>query len=261
MEHGNSIKVNAIPALKDNYVWALVDETNKTVVIVDPGEAKPVLDFISSHGLKPLGILITHHHWDHVNGIGEIKKQFDIPVYGPATEDVPLTTALVRDNDVVTIPDFPVRFKAMYIPGHTKGHIAYHAPQMLFCGDTLFAAGCGRLFEGTPEQMTKSLGRMTALPDDTRIYCAHEYTLNNLAFAQTVEPDNANIKTRIEQVAALRDQGKPSLPSVLKEEKATNPFLRCDSRQLIENVEKYAGQTLGDPVSVFTWLRKWKDNF
>src|SRR3990167_2282045 len=241
MGNVNAVNVVAIRALKDNYIWLLVDESQKTAVIVDPGEAKPVLDYLAAQALTPLAILITHHHWDHVNGITEIKDRFDIPVYAPATEDVPLVTTQVHEDADVNVPDFPVSFKALFIPGHTKGHIAYYAPGMLFCGDTLFAAGCGRLFEGTASQMAASLQKILSLPNDTKIYCAHEYTLSNLSFAATVEPDNRHIQERIVHVTRLREQDLPSLPSSVQDEKDTNPFLRCTSPQVIASAEKYAG--------------------
>jgi hydroxyacylglutathione hydrolase len=249
-----------VPTLKDNYVWVMIDADHHTALVIDPGEAKPVIAFLKQQHLTLIGILITHHHWDHTNGIAELKNNDDVPVYGSENEKVMTITQLVREPDKVSLPNFPT-FHVMAIPGHTLLHIAYYAKGLLFCGDTLFAAGCGRLFEGTALQMYTTLQKIASLPDETRIYCAHEYTLDNLRFAATVEPGNQQIAERFHQVSELRKQHLPSLPSVLSIEKETNPFLRCDSPELIANVEKYAGQKLNKPVDVFTWLRKWKDNF
>lgn len=256
----NTIRVEPIRALKDNYVWAIVDSEQHAAIIVDPGEAMPVIDFLDKQKLSLRAILITHHHWDHVNGIAEILAQHNAPVYGPANEDIPHLTHPLSSATTVNINGFP-ELKVLEIPGHTSGHIAYYAPDMLFCGDTLFAAGCGRIFEGTAAQMYDSLQKIAALPAHTGIYCGHEYTLNNLRFAQTVEPDNKNIAERIKQVTELRDNHLPSLPSLLSEELTTNPFLRCDSFDIKATLEKQHSTELQDPVAVFAVLRKLKDRF
>jgi len=235
--------ITPIPALKDNYIWAIMNRTNNTVLIVDPGEAEPVNAFLHEHKLTLAGILLTHHHWDHTNGVASLGKQHHVPVIGPEKDRIAGLTRAVKEGDEVNIDGFPFTFKVMEIPGHTLGHIAYYSRGMLFCGDTLFAAGCGRIFEGTPPQMFATLQKLAALPDDTNVYCAHEYTVNNLRFAELAEPDNATIQKRMQKVRELRDQHLPSLPSTLGEEKATNPFLRCDT------------------VDEFTRLRKWKDDF
>lgn len=253
--------VFAIPALHDNYIWAIGEKNLKNVVIVDPGEAAPVEDFLKQHHFTLSGILITHHHWDHTNGIMELISRWKVPVWGPAQEDVKGVTVPVQEPDVITLTPFSLTSRVLNIPGHTKGHIAYYMKGMLFCGDTLFAAGCGRLFEGSAEQLFSSLQKIAALPDDTDIYCAHEYTLHNLQFAELVEPGNKNIQEKIIRVNEWRKKGLPSLPSTLAEEKNTNPFLRCDSPEVIASVERYADRPLKDKLSVFTWLRKWKDQF
>lgn len=254
------LTIHPIPALKDNYIWAITDSDHQQTVIVDPGEAKAVEDFLREQHLTLKAILITHHHWDHMNGVMELKNHYHVPVIAP-NENIPGATRRVSENDVVTIPNFPLHLKVFEIPGHTLGHVAYYTPSMLFCGDTLFSSGCGRIFEGTPVQMYASLLKITALPNATQIYCAHEYTLNNLRFAETVEPGNKKIAERIKTVSAMRDNHQPSLPSTLSDEKETNPFLRCDSPEIIANVERYANQSLSNPIAVFTWLRKWKDTF
>ncbi len=250
-----------IPILSDNYVWTLLDTNQPTAVIVDPGEAKPVIHFLKQHELTLCGILITHHHWDHTGGIAELKNQYDIPIYGPANETIDGLSVPLQPDQIIQLKSFPLTLQVIGIPGHTLGHVAYYSPGILFCGDTLFAAGCGRVFEGTAAQMYASLQKIAALPDNTKIYCAHEYTLNNLRFAEQVEPENKKIKERLVRVSDLRKKNLPSLPSLLKEEKETNPFLRCDSPELIANVEKHAGETLSTPVEVFTELRTWKDGF
>lgn len=253
------INIFPIHSLQDNYVWTITDTKNNSSLIVDPGEAAPVLDYIQKHNLSLLAILITHHHWDHTNGINEILNYKNVPVYGPAIENIPHLTHPLNDGDHIEIPEFPLNFKVLEIHGHTAGHIAYYTPNMVFCGDTLFAAGCGRLFEGTAMQMFSSLQKLSALPDETKVYCAHEYTLKNLHFAEIVEPGNKKIAERILHVKKLRENNSPSLPSVMKKEKETNPFLRCEVGEVIANVEKHAGKKLVNALEVFTELRKWKD--
>lgn len=256
-----TITVYPLPILKDNYVWILIDKSKKAALVVDPGEARPVSDFLNQHHLKLWAILLTHHHGDHTNGVGALQQACDGNVFGPLNDQISTVTHPVTGNDAVNIAGFPISFEVMDIPGHTLGHIAYYTKGMLFCGDTLFAAGCGRIFEGTPAQMYDTLQKIAALPEDTKIYCGHEYTLNNLKFAETVEPSNLAIKQKIASVTALRDQGKPTLPSTMADEKATNPFLRCTSKELIASVEKHVGHSLPTPLEVFTALREWKNAF
>ncbi|VVC74911.1 Hydroxyacylglutathione hydrolase [Aquicella siphonis] len=256
-----NIVIEPVRTLKDNYVWTLINHKQLTAVIVDPGEARPVIDFLNNRQLSLLAILVTHHHWDHTGGIAEILNHFDAPVYGPAEEKIPQITHRVSEGTQINITGFPVKLQTLEIPGHTSGHVAYYGGQMLFCGDTLFAAGCGRIFEGTPAQMYSSLQKLAALPDDTLVYCAHEYTLNNLRFAKTVEPGNLAIEKRMEKVEKLVNKNLPSLPALLNEEKETNPFLRCHLPEIKSAVERRQYQHLNDPVAVFAALRKWKDNF
>ncbi|EKD70455.1 MAG: Hydroxyacylglutathione hydrolase [uncultured bacterium] len=253
------MEIIPITALKDNYIWAIIDSQKKSALVVDPGEAKPVIDFLKQQQLTLVGILITHHHWDHTNGITELKEKFNIPVIGSAKENVSGVTKSVKEPDMIDLNN--KIFYVLDIPGHTLGHIAYYGLNSIFCGDTLFSAGCGRLFEGTPEQMYMTLQKMAALPDVTKIYCGHEYTQNNLRFSLTVEPSNQDSIERLKFVNELRSQHLPTLPSTLKIEKLTNPFLRCDSSELIENVEKFTKKKLSHPIEVFQWLRKWKDEF
>jgi hydroxyacylglutathione hydrolase len=265
-EQGNQLKnllkgpmIKPILALKDNYIWAIINEAQQSVVIVDPGDAQPVLQFLSANHLSLEAIFITHHHWDHTNGIADLKSIYDVPVFASAKEKIHAATFPLNDNDEFGTAAY--HFKVLAIPGHTLGHIAYYSPGIVFTGDTLFAAGCGKLFEGTAEQMHHSLLKLAALPDDTQVYCGHEYTLNNLHFANTVDPSNQSIVERISKVKEMRDQNLPSLPSTIAEEKATNVFLRCDQPAIIHAAEKYIGHTLHDPVEVFASLRKWKDTW
>ncbi|MBA3661495.1 MAG: hydroxyacylglutathione hydrolase [Gammaproteobacteria bacterium] len=252
--------ITPIPTLKDNYVWTIINQESREAIIVDPGEAGPVQDFLEAEKLSLVAILITHHHWDHTNGIKAFKSE-GIEVYGPNNESIEGLTHRNQDDEVLSFKAFHLQFKCIAIPGHTLDHIAYYGDGMLFCGDTLFSAGCGRVFEGTAAMMFKALEQFKNLPDATAVYCAHEYTQANLRFAHTVEPSNHAIQRRILAVDALRAQNLPTLPSTIEIEKATNPFFRCDVSELIKNVEDYAGEKLNTPLEVFTWLRKWKDNF
>src|SRR5882762_5880390 len=248
-----------IRAFKDNYVWTLRNATHAAVV--DPGEARPVLEYLSRENLRLAAILATHHHPDHVGGIAELVAMRSVPVYGPRKEPIPTLTRPVSEGDRVRIPELGVDFSVIDIPGHTRAHIAYYGAGSLFCGDTLFACGCGRLFEGTAEQMYASLQKLRALPDETKVYCGHEYTLANIGFAKTIEPDNAALKQREERDQRLRAAGKPTLPSTLGEEKATNPFLRCLEPAVVESANKYLGARIADPVRVFAAIRDWKNRF
>jgi hydroxyacylglutathione hydrolase len=255
----NKMKIVPLKAFKDNYIWTLRTATHAAVV--DPGEAAPVLDYLASEGLALAAILATHHHPDHVGGIAEILRSHRCPVYGPRNEPIPTLTHPVSEGDVVRIPELGAEFTVLDIPGHTRAHIAYYGLESLFCGDTLFACGCGRVFEGTPEQMFASLGKLLALPDQTKVYCGHEYTLANMQFAKAVEPANAALAEREKRDQALRDRGLPTLPSTLGDEKATNPFLRCREPAVVESANKYLGKRIGDPVSVFSAIRQWKNVF
>lgn len=255
------IEIRPIAALKDNYIWIIVNIQQQCALVVDPGDAMPVLAYLNQHQLSLRGILITHHHWDHVNGVAGLIKHYPVPVYGSIHSQFSGLTHRLTENEVIQVNDFFPPYQIIPIPGHTLDHIAYYADNTLFCGDTLFAGGCGRLFEGSAEQLYTSLQKMAMLPDHTEVYCAHEYTLANLRFAHEVEPSNHQILERMEQVQALRKQNIPSIPSLLLEEKQTNPFLRCDVEEIIQQTERHVQHTLSNPLAVFTALRAWKNNF
>ena len=251
------LEIVPVGAFKDNYVWTL--RKGNFAAVVDPGDARPVLQYLAHARLELSAILATHHHADHVGGIAELLRHGDVPVYGPRGEPIPTLTHPVSEGDTVKLPELDVSFSVLDIPGHTRAHIAYYGAGALFCGDTLFACGCGRLFEGTAEQMYASLEKLRALPDETRVYCGHEYTLANIGFAQSVEPSNRALAEREARDRKLREAGKPTLPSTLGEEKATNPFLRCREPAVVESANKYLGSRVSDPVRVFAAIRDWKN--
>jgi len=257
--------VLAVPAFADNYIWLLGHDQGPEVAIVDPGDAHPVLAAIEAGGLRPVAILITHHHRDHTGGIEAIVARHPVPVYGPAHEDIPHRQHPLGEGDHLPLPAISAALQVMDVPGHTRGHIAYYQPPdpaggaQLFPGDTLFTAGCGRLFEGTAEQMQHALARLRALPDDTLVYCAHEYTQANLVFAHIAEPENDAISQRLQAVRAARQAGRATVPAPLGLEKATNPFLRWDAPNLVDHAETFAGRPLKTAVEVFAAVRHWKD--
>lgn len=255
------IEVKAIPAFKDNYIWLIVNTRLASVAIVDPGDAEPVISAVTDAGLIPSAILITHHHRDHAGGILPLLERYPIPVYGPAHEVVAGVTHRLVEGDVVQLDGLELELNVLDVPGHTAGHIAYHGRGRLFIGDTLFTCGCGRLFEGTAEELYHSLNKVVNLSDDVQIYCGHEYTLANLRFALTVEPDNADLAARQKHCEKLRDQGIPTVPAPLSLERRTNPFLRTHLPAVKAAAERFAGTRLHTNVEVFRILRKWKDNF
>ncbi len=253
------IDIRPIPAFQDNYIWMLVRDGR--AVVVDPGDADPVHAALRRDGLQLTDILVTHHHGDHVGGVADLADAYRARVWGPARESIPKRQVALREGDAVQVMD--QRFTVIEVPGHTLGHIALHAPALgaLLCGDTLFACGCGRLFEGTAAQMYESLGKLARLPDHTRVYCAHEYTLSNIRFARAVEPDSGALAARQRECERLRARGEPTVPSTLALEKATNPFLRCDQPAVRAAAEQRAPGAGADPVSTFAAIRAWKNAF
>lgn len=255
--------VTPLPALSDNYIWLV--RHGRMAAVVDPGEAGPVLDVLAADGLQLGAILLTHHHGDHVGGVSELAERTGARVYGPARETLPRCDVRLSEGDRVRLPELALDLKVLDVPGHTAGHIAYAGQaagrNVLFCGDTLFAAGCGRLFEGTPAQMFDSLEKFQDLPADSLICCAHEYTLANLRWALAVEPDNRPLASWQARAAELRDRGLPTLPTSLALERETNPFLRTAQHTVAQAASRYAGRPLSGPVEVFAALRAWKNEF
>jgi hydroxyacylglutathione hydrolase len=256
------MELTPLPAFNDNYIWMM--RLGSRAWVVDPGQAEPVLTALESNGLALEGILITHHHGDHTGGVSALREATGAAVHGPAGEDLPEPCLRHHAGDTVEV--MGTRFMVMEVPGHTAGHIAFFGqPQqqapVLFCGDTLFSAGCGRLFEGTAAQMHASLSALAALPDDTRVCCAHEYTLSNLAFAAMVEPENSDITQHAMRCRDLRESQLPTLPSNLGLEKRINPFLRVHLTSVHTAAMGYDAGTSANPVSVFSTLRQWKNAF
>ena len=250
-----------IPAFADNYIWVL--RNGGVAAVVDPGDAAPVIAHFERERLELCAILTTHHHGDHVGGNRALLARWPVPVFGPARETIPGRTHALAEGDAITVPAIGLEFAVLDIPGHTAGHIAYvardAAAPLVFCGDTLFAVGCGRLFEGTPPQMVKSLAKLAALPAPTQVFCGHEYTLANLRFARAVEPANVSLPERQAREQQKRDLGEPTLPSTIGQERATNPFLRIDEPAVRAAAERRAGRVLADRVAVFAEIRAWKN--
>lgn len=250
--------ITVISALRDNYIWAI--HNDRHAAVVDPGEAAPLLTFLNARGLQLNSILCTHRHADHIGGIAELREVYNVPVYGRRHPGNPFISHDLREGGRLKLGAFGITFDILGIPGHLDDHLAFIAPGILFCGDVLFGAGCGRNFEGTLAQLFHSLQRLAALPDATRVYCAHEYTAANLRFALACEPHNPDIQRRIEQVAQLRAASLPTLPSTIALEKATNPFLRCAQPEILRTLQQ-RGLTNTSELGVFTALREWRNNF
>ena len=247
----------SIPAFQDNYIWVLVDN-DRRCVIVDPGESAPVLDAIKENGWQPEAILLTHHHNDHTGGVPELRAHFPhLVVYGPAEAQDKGITHVVEEGENILIREW--EFSVFATPGHTLGHLCFYSKPYLFCGDTLFSGGCGRLFEGTPAQMYQSLQKINALPDETLICCAHEYTLGNMKFAVSLLPEDRAIQDYYHKVKELRAKNQKTLPVILKNERQINLFLRTDDIDLINKINQETN--LQQPEQRFAWLRSKKDNF
>mgnify|MGYP000081177827 FL=1 len=269
MPDKNSLQVRPIAAYNDNYIWLLSD--SHCAVVVDPGDAQPVIAYLKEHQLSLEAILITHHHADHVGGIADLLAWAKVSgqnlptVYGPAGEDIPGVSEALMQGDSLHLQKPACLLWVLDVPGHTASHIAYFMDagdeKHLFCGDTLFASGCGRLFEGTPAQMLASLEKLKKLPEETWVHCAHEYTLSNIKFALAVEPNNQDLLDWKSRAEALRQVGKPTIPTTIAHEKLVNPFLRCDFLPVVNAIHRHTPLKRKDPVDVFAAMRAWKDIF
>lgn len=252
----HKIEVYPIQALSDNYIWAIKHTEHNKIIIVDPGEAAPVKDFLHKYNFTLHGILLTHHHADHTAGVNDLIHNKHIPIWGIKHKN---NTTL--GDKSINISNIKLEFKVIAIPGHTLDHLAFYGHGALFCGDTLFAGGMGRIFEGTALQMYNSINKIRALPKTTKIYCAHEYTLANLEFALHVEPNNQKLITRHLETTQMRSKGDPTLPSTISDELDTNPFLRSHVPAVQQAISRYLGRPITNEIEVFTHLRLWKDNF
>jgi hydroxyacylglutathione hydrolase len=256
------LQVSPVRAFSDNYIWLIrTPGRPAAAIVVDPGDDRPVDAALEQQGLSLAAILLTHHHADHVGGARALAARHGARVFGPAREKMPCDVQALDEGDEAILENLGLEFSVMAIPGHTLGHIAFVGHGAVFCGDTLFSAGCGRLFEGTPHQMLDSLDRLASLPAATRVYCGHEYTASNLKFAAAVEPDNLDVREAQAEVALLRQRDEVTLPSTLGRERLINPFLRCREPSLRESAERHAGRSLPTAVDVFTTVRAWKDGF
>jgi len=255
-------KITAIKAFNDNYIWLAVNPEKTQALCVDPGDATPVIEVIDAQGLDLTAILITHHHFDHTGGIKQLKQRFPkARVYGPNDSRIQSVDSPLDENDRLTLENFDLNFEIISTPGHTSQHLCYFDPQgLLFCGDTLFSAGCGRLFEGTAEQMHASLSKLAKLPEKTRVYCTHEYTLSNIAFALSIDPDNSALVQYRNKIQSVINSGGCSLPSTIATERAINPFLRCDSEAIKRLAFNHYGQEVNEE-EIFRLIRQLKDNF
>jgi len=256
------MEIVRLHAFTDNYIWGL--RHNGQLAVVDPGESAPVLEYLGQSGDRLVAILLTHHHGDHIDGAADLCALGNITVFGPAVDEIPFVTHPLHGGETIALPGFDAEgsFKVLSVPGHTRGHLSYYRPGMVFCGDTLFTLGCGRLFEGSPEQMWQSLSQLSALPVDTQVYCAHEYTYLNLPFALDVEPGNEKLQARAVSLREKISAGIPTVPDTLAAELETNVFLRPAVAEVISAARRFSGdETLTSPVQIFTALREWRNGY
>jgi len=254
------LKIHPVPAFSDNYIWVIHDQSH--ALVVDPGESQGVLDYLRQQQLELQAILITHHHYDHINGVEAILDSYPkATVFAPADERIPFAYQTMQENSHIGFAQPGIEFKVLETPGHTRTHIVYHNDAMLFCGDTLFSMGCGRLFEGTPEQMHHSLNKIKQLSEHLKVYCTHEYTLDNIRFAEAADPNNPSIQDYKQMVVQLRQDNMPSLPSTIAQEMALNPFLRTAEPDIQKHLSDALQTPVDDAVSAFAAMRSWKDRF
>lgn len=254
----NMLEIKPVPAFNDNYIWLITKPGTKDAWVVDPGDAEPVKTVLRDLDLNLAGILVTHHHYDHTDGISELKQRWSVSAWGAKNEH---TDQKCEEGDTVNVCGYD--FSVIDVPGHTLDHVAFYNEELnlLFCGDTLFLGGCGRIFEGTPEQMYTSLQKLSSLPENTQVYCTHEYSQANLKFAQAVEPDNPYVLQAISRTDKLRNQNKPTLPTTIADEKCHNPFFRSHQPAVIATAIEQKGTLVVAPAEVFAAVRQWKDNF
>ncbi|WP_299009941.1 hydroxyacylglutathione hydrolase [uncultured Shewanella sp.] len=259
-------RIIPLPAFNDNYIWLIKQDDNSAIYVVDPGDANVVIQYLKANQLSLAGILITHHHIDHVGGIPALNafacqqaNDSTIPIYGPASENIKGINQPITNEKSIILKNFNIKATIFTIPGHTLGHIAYLIDNHLFCGDTLFSGGCGRLFEGTPEQMHASLSTLSQLPETTKVFCTHEYTLANLDFALRVDPNNIDLQAYQKHVIETRKSGQASLPSSIGLEQKINPFLRCHTDTIQRSIRQHFKQFPSKESSFFALLRQWKD--
>ena len=255
--------VNEIQAFNDNYIWAITHDLSSSCVIVDPGCSDEVIDYLNQRNLTLEAILITHHHNDHIGGVKKLQQLFpNVIVYGPAKEAQNVVSVPLQEDDTVVIEKLGLSLSVLDVPGHTLGHIVYFDNESLFSGDTLFAGGCGRMFEGTPDMFSSSLNKLSKLSPATKVYCAHEYTLNNLSFAKAVEPNSTELDKRITLCERQRDKNRPTVPSTIEQELSTNPFLRLTHTDVVHSLNvEFSLSLANNSVENFQWLRHWKDTF
>ena len=255
------LEITAIPAYQDNYIWALHDPSaGPDCILVDPGEAEPALNWLRANHRKPIAVLLTHHHHDHIGGVEELSRHYEFSIFGPDDARIPKNNHPVGEDDHVEIGEMGLKFSVLEVPAHTRSHIAFYGHGLLFSGDTLFSAGCGRLFEGTPGQMQAAMDKIATLPGSTRVYCGHEYSQSNCRFALQVEPDNAQLVERARAVDALRAQNQITLPTTVADELSFNPFMRTREPAVIHAAHQFDSDIDGTPASVLGAIRRWKDS-
>lgn len=259
MSDVENLKVVPLRAFKDNYIWVL--RKGRHAAVVDPGEARPVLGYLQDQRLELCAVLLTHHHADHIGGVADLLAHSEVPVYAPRGEPIDTPSRRVAEGDEISVAQMGLHLRVLDLPGHTRAHVGYYGANCLFCGDTLFACGCGRIFEGTPQQMFDSLEKLAALPRETLVFSAHEYTLSNIEFAKAVEPGNAALLERARSAAETRKQDRPTLPTTIGLEKETNPFLRSTQPEVMASADKYLGKHAAGPIAVFAAIRDWKNKF